>query len=173
MHRGSGWFTLELVFYVSLKYLRLFPGKMPTTEDRTCHCYRCVYTWRARKVPVRMCPRCKSRLWAVPEIRPKPPHPTGVGVPEVIAPHLEELRRQARRYGVESLRVFGSVARGEASSSSDVDLMFDSKEPLGLLRRLEFQQALEQTLGRRVDLVREEYLKWYLRPQAVADAVDL
>jgi uncharacterized protein len=122
---------------------------------------------------VRICPRCKSRLWAIPKVRPKPLRPTGLGVPEVIAPYIGELRRQARRYGVDSLRVFGSVARGEASRSSDVDLLFESKAPLGLLRKLEFQQALEQTLGRRVDLVREEYLKWYVRPQAAADAVGL
>ncbi len=70
-----------------------------------------------------------------------------------------------------NLRVFGSVARGEASEASDVDLLFDSEEPLGLLRREEFRTKLEAILGRQVDLVREEYLKWYVRPRALAEAV--
>jgi uncharacterized protein len=120
-----------------------------------------------------MCPRCKSRLWAVPRTRPKPLKPTGLGVARVVGPHLREIRALARRYGVNSLRVFGSVARGEATPISDVDVLFESGSPLGLLKRAEFKAKLEALLGRRVDLAREESLKWYVRPQALADAVAL
>jgi uncharacterized protein len=120
-----------------------------------------------------MCPRCKSRLWDVPKIRPRPERPTGLGPSQVIGRRAPAIRRLARRYGVRELRLFGSVARGEARADSDVDLMFDSESPLGLLRRAEFREKLEAIVGRRVDLVRPEYLKWYIRPQAEADAVPL
>ena len=143
----------------------------PTQE--IAHCFRCVYSWRPRKSPVRICPRCKSRLWNVPRIYPKSFHPAGLGVPELIVPHLRGVRRLARQYGVSRLRVFGSVARGEATPASDVDVIFDSTSPLGLLRRTEFKAKLEAILGRPVDLRREESLKWYVRPQALADAVAL
>ncbi len=137
------------------------------------HCYRCIYSWRPRRGPPRICPRCKSKLWNAPKIRPRLSSPTGLAVPQVVWPHLKEIRRLTRRYQIQSLRVFGSVARGEATPSSDVDLMFESRKPMGLLQKLRFQEELERILRRRVDLVREEYLKWYLRPQALADAVAL
>lgn len=72
-----------------------------------------------------------------------------------------------------SIRVFGSVARGEGNAASDVDLLFDSREPLGLLKRARFRGDLRRILGRNVDLVREEYLRWWIRPQVVAEAVTL
>jgi uncharacterized protein len=86
---------------------------------------------------------------------------------------VRDLYRIARRYGVSRLRVFGSVARGEATPASDVDILFDSVSPMGLLRRAEFKEKLEAILGRAVDLAREDSLKWYIRPQALADAVTL
>ena len=137
------------------------------------HCYRCIYSWRPRRLPVKTCPRCKSRLWNTPRIRAKSAHPTGQGIEEVVRPKVRSIHRLARRFGVVALRVFGSVSRGEATAASDVDVMFESRRPLGLLRRAEFREALEEVLCRRVDLVREENLKWYIRPQAVADAVEI
>ena len=137
------------------------------------HCYRCIYSWRPRKLPVKICPRCKSRLWNIPRIRVKPAHPIGQGIEEVVRPKIRSIHRLARRFGVDALRVFGSVSRGEATAVSDVDVIFESRQPLGLLRRAEFRAALEELLRRRVDLVREEDLKWYIRPQAVADAVEI
>lgn len=101
------------------------------------------------------------------------PRAMGLGVDAVVGPHLAEVRRLARSYGIGHLRVFGSVARGEATRTSDIDVLFDSGEPLGLLRRLEFHAKLEKLLGRKVDLVREEYLHWYVKPYALAESVPL
>ena len=142
-------------------------------SDSLVHCYRCVYSWRPRSSVVRMCPRCKSRLWNVPKIRPRPNGPTGLGIREVIDPHRTEIRRLCRRFAVSRLRVFGSVARGEASPTSDVDLLVDYSRPSGLLARVELRLALERVLHHRVDLGREETLHWAVRPQAKADAVEL
>ena len=122
---------------------------------------------------VHICPRCKSRLWNVPRILPRPVRPAGLGVREVIDPHRAAIRRLCRRYAVARLRVFGSVARGEAGPSSDVDILVEYSRPVSLLTVVELRMALEKLLRRRVDLSREEMLHWAVRPQARADAVEL
>jgi len=63
-----------------------------------------------------------------------------------LKPYLHE------RWGVTRLAVFGSVARGEADLSSDVDLVVDFDRPIGL-RFMELCNYLEESLGRRVDVL--------------------
>ena len=137
------------------------------------HCHRCVYSWRPIRTRVRICPRCKSKLWNVPKARPRPINPSGLGVAEVFGPHRYEVDQLKRRYKVRSLRVFGSTARGEAGEDSDVDLLVEFSQPVGLLRKTRLQLDLERVLKRKVDLMREDSLHWYVRPQALADAVTL
>jgi predicted nucleotidyltransferase len=58
------------------------------------------------------------------------------------------------RFGVESLALFGSVARDEAGPDSDVDVLVDFNRPITLFDLVAVQQHLERCLGvRRVDLV--------------------
>jgi Predicted nucleotidyltransferases len=66
----------------------------------------------------------------------------------------ERLAELCRRFGVSKLEVFGSFANGNADASSDVDVLvtFAPGESLGL-GIVEFQQALEDLLGRTVDLL--------------------
>jgi predicted nucleotidyltransferase len=52
-----------------------------------------------------------------------------------------------------------------------VDFLVEFGRPADLVTARELRLALGRILGREVDLVREEYLKWYVRPQALADAV--
>ena len=58
----------------------------------------------------------------------------------------------AERYGIESMALFGSVARGEHNENSDVDLLIKFKSP-SLYLYAELSDALETILGRRVDIV--------------------
>ena len=60
--------------------------------------------------------------------------------------------RQAE-YGLSSLGVFGSFARGQAQEESDVDVVFETSEP-NLFRTSRMKQELEELLARRVDVVR-------------------
>lgn len=60
--------------------------------------------------------------------------------------------RQAE-YGLSSLGVFGSFARGQAQEESDVDIVFETSEP-NLFRTSRMKQELEELLARRVDVVR-------------------
>ena len=148
---------------------------MPDLGMGLLGCYRCGYVWRLRRSPVALCPRCKSRLWNDPPL-PRPPGPRrhrGLGVEEIIGPHRRELVRIAKRSHAKDLRVFGSVARGEAGKSSDVDLLVKYDRPVGLLARMELKERLQALLGRRVDLATEESLHWFVRPRVLAEAVPL
>lgn len=80
-----------------------------------------------------------------------------------------------RALGVERVRIFGSVARGEATAASDIDLLLDFApgEEYGLLHLMRVKALLEDLLGRRVDVVTEASLRDPLRGEILADAVDV
>lgn len=64
-----------------------------------------------------------------------------------------ELRQLAKRHGVRSLRVFGSMARGDASDQSDVDLLVEPEHVLSGLALGELLMDAQDLLGRSVDIV--------------------
>jgi predicted nucleotidyltransferase len=73
--------------------------------------------------------------------------------------------------GVRSLDLFGSVARGDAGPSSDVDLLVDFDRPVGLFHFFRVQRRLEEILGCKVDLVMRDAVKRQLRDRIFAEAV--
>jgi uncharacterized protein len=145
---------------------------MTRRQVRRVHCYRCIYTWRARYRRPRMCPRCKSLYWNLPKVRPvRLGH--GLGIAEVLGPHRSEILRLARKFGVKNIRVFGSVRRREAGPRSDVDLLVEWSPDSSLLDSGAFRVALKQLLGRSVDTVDERFLHWAIRPHVLAEAFPL
>lgn len=82
-----------------------------------------------------------------------------VSLSEVTARLRRELPRLREQYGLRSLAVFGSVVRTEQRGDSDVDLLASFIETPSLLRLLEVENDLADTLGNRVDLVLDEGLK--------------
>ncbi len=136
------------------------------------HCYRCVYTWTPRRTPVRRCPRCKSKLWNVPEVRPT--HlGNGLGIPEVLGPHRERIIALVERYGAKRVRVFGSVRRREADEKSDVDLLVDRLPRSSLLAHAHLETALSKVVGRPVDGGEEDCRPLSPRPHVLAEATPL
>ncbi|MGH9334698.1 MAG: nucleotidyltransferase family protein, partial [Vicinamibacteria bacterium] len=71
---------------------------------------------------------------------------------EPIVARLRAQRPLLQRYGVSTLSLFGSVARGEAEEDSDVDLLVEFSRPIGFFEFVRLKRALEEILGRRVDL---------------------
>ena len=68
------------------------------------------------------------------------------------------------RYGVRSLALFGSAARGEAGPNSDIDLLVEFDAPPGFDRYMALKWRLEELVGRPVDLVMASALApWALR----------
>lgn len=63
------------------------------------------------------------------------------------------IEEAARRRGFTNVRVFGSVARGEATTDSDIDLLVDAPRPTGLFALAGLEQELTDLLGRRVDVL--------------------
>ena len=65
----------------------------------------------------------------------------------------------ARRYGVETLSLFGSYARGEADESSDIDFLLGKGKIRGLLDYCSMINDLEETFQRHVDMVERSAVK--------------
>jgi uncharacterized protein len=86
---------------------------------------------------------------------------------------LREHAPELKEAGLVHLRVFGSVARGEASPQSDVDLLadFDKSKRVTLLTVGRLESLLADLLGVRVDLSAAEWMKEPVRMQALREAV--
>jgi uncharacterized protein len=148
---------------------------MQAVEIPELHCYRCGNTWTPRVQVVRICPRCKSPYWDEPKIH-VPSRGNGLGIKQVLGPHLAGIERISRRYHVREIRVFGSLARNAATPKSDIDLLVDFdryKAAKSELRALDLAQDLEALLERRVDVATEHSLHWFIQPQVVTEAVPI
>jgi hypothetical protein len=75
------------------------------------------------------------------------------------------------RFGVDSLSVFGSAARGSLTPDSDVDILVRYREAPGIFAFLDLKQYLEEIVGRPVDLVTEGALKKQLRSRILQEAI--
>lgn len=94
-------------------------------------------------------------------------------IAELLEAKKDEILRIAAKHGARNVRVFGSVARGEARPESDVDLLVEvgpgrtSFFPGGLIA------DLEDLLGKKVQVVTREDLHWYIRDRVLKEAVPL
>ena len=88
-----------------------------------------------------------------------------------IAGRREAILALAAKYGASNLRLFGSVARGEQSEASDVDLLVQMARGTSLLDHVGLMQELEELLHCRVDLVNENCLYPRIRERVLAEAV--
>jgi hypothetical protein len=85
----------------------------------------------------------------------------------------EEILRLAGRRGALNLRVFGSVARGEASEHSDLDLLVAWEPGRSLLDHAGLVQDLQELLGVQVHVGTEKSLHWYVRDKILSEATPL
>lgn len=94
---------------------------------------------------------------------------------EAISAHRDELDRVLRRYGASNPRLFGSVARGDATPDSDIDVLVDLDPVDGrLLMRLGgLTEGFRRILGHPVDVVTPTILREPVSATALADAVAL
>jgi hypothetical protein len=92
---------------------------------------------------------------------------------ELLREKRQEILQLAAKHGAGHIRVFGSVARGEAGPESDIDLLVDLEPGRSLLDHAALILDLQQLLGRRVDVVTERGLRERVRRQVLAEAVPL
>ncbi|HUY15681.1 MAG TPA: nucleotidyltransferase domain-containing protein [Terriglobia bacterium] len=95
---------------------------------------------------------------------------TNESMEEVLALLKAFMESQKSEYGLLSLGVFGSLARGEARSDSDVDIVFETNQP-NLFRTARMRAELERLLARPVDVVRlRERMNPRLRQRILREA---
>jgi hypothetical protein len=92
---------------------------------------------------------------------------------ERLRQHREDILRLAAKHGARNVRVFGSVARGEADENSDLDLLVDLDSDRSLLDHAALWLELQELMGRKVDVVTERSLKPLLRRRVLREAKPL
>lgn len=90
---------------------------------------------------------------------------------DLLKSRREDILRIAAKHGAHNVRVFGSVARGEADSQSDIDLLVEFKRGTTLLGHAALAQELEDLLGVKVDVVSERGLRDRVRERVLREAV--
>jgi hypothetical protein len=85
----------------------------------------------------------------------------------------EMILELAKRHGAKNVRVFGSVARGEADSDSDVDFLVEMESGRSLLDMGGLLMDLQDLLGHSVDIVTENGLKPHMRERVRREATTL
>jgi predicted nucleotidyltransferase len=96
-----------------------------------------------------------------------------MGIDELLGGKRDEILRVAARHGARKVRVFGSVARGEADETSDVDFLVELEPGRTLFDLGGLLMDLRDLLGRDVDVVTERGLKTRIRTRVVQEAVAL
>jgi uncharacterized protein len=85
----------------------------------------------------------------------------------ILRAHQTELAQR----GVKEIAIFGSVARGTASTGSDIDILVEFNQPIGLFDFVRLKMLLEQWTGKTVDLVTPDALHPALRQRILDEAL--
>ncbi|MFP4007120.1 MAG: nucleotidyltransferase family protein [Spirulinaceae cyanobacterium] len=86
---------------------------------------------------------------------------------------IEQKRDRLDEFAVKALFLFGSVARNEATSNSDVDFLVEFNRPVGLFTLLGLKSFLEEVLGCSVDIGTPDSLRPHLRDTVLKEAIRL
>ncbi|MCH6583986.1 MAG: nucleotidyltransferase family protein [Proteobacteria bacterium] len=89
---------------------------------------------------------------------------------ELLRKKRAEILAIAAKHGASNVRIFGSVARSEDTTTSDVDILVDMHGDRSLLDLVALKQDIEELLGRRADVLTEESISRYLRDRIRAEA---
>lgn len=89
---------------------------------------------------------------------------------DLVTNKRNEIVQIAHRHGATNIRVFGSLARGEADENSDVDFLVDMEKGRSLFDLGGLLMDLQKLLGRRVDVVTEKGLRPRIRERVLREA---
>lgn len=97
----------------------------------------------------------------------------GMDLEKLLKRKRKEILRLCTKYGARNVRIFGSVARGEADEGSDIDFLVEMEPGRSLLDLGGLQYELEALLGCRVDVVTVRGLKPRIRERILREAVSV
>ncbi len=93
-----------------------------------------------------------------------------MGIPEIIQGKKEQVLALAARHGASNVRIFGSVANGTADKDSDIDFLVDLEKGRSLFDLGGLLMDLQQLFDRKVDVVTENGLHWYIKDRILSEA---
>lgn len=96
-----------------------------------------------------------------------------MNLPDELLQKRADILRIAKRHGAGNVRVFGSMARGEADDQSDLDLLVEMREGSSLLDHAALWLELQEIFTRKVDVVSENGIKERIRDRVLREAVPL
>ena len=96
-----------------------------------------------------------------------------MGMRELLKTKREEILRIAAEHGARNVRVFGSVARGEADEQSDVDFLVELDKGRSLMDHAALLVELEALLGCKVDVAPDDCLRPKFKERILKEAVPL
>lgn len=76
-----------------------------------------------------------------------------------------------QKFRVKEIGIFGSFVRGEQKDTSDLDLLIDFEEPIGLIRYVGLQNYLSDKIGERVDLITKSGIKPRIRGNILKEVI--
>lgn len=96
-----------------------------------------------------------------------------MNIEELLKNKRQEILNIAAKHGARNVRVFGSVALGEAREDSDVDFLVEMETDRSLLDRASLLVDLEELLDCKVDVATERVLKSRIRDSVLRDAIPI
>jgi uncharacterized protein len=78
-----------------------------------------------------------------------------------------------RRYLIKRAAIFGSLAKGNATAQSDVDLLIEPDENFTLFKMLQLEEEIAEIVNRKVDLVEYDALKFSIRKEVLSYAIPI
>lgn len=93
-----------------------------------------------------------------------------MGIPEIIQDRKDQILSLAAKYGASNVRIFGSVANGTADENSDIDFLVDLEKGRSLFDLGGLLMDLQELFNRKVDVVTENGLHWYIKDRILNEA---
>lgn len=94
-------------------------------------------------------------------------------VDKIIMNLREKMPVLREKYKVKDLGVFGSYVRGEQKKGSDLDILVEFQEPVGLFKFMELEEFLEKNTGVKIDLVSKKALKPRIGKHILEEVVNI
>jgi uncharacterized protein len=96
-----------------------------------------------------------------------------MAIDDLLRDKREDILRITWQHGARNVRIFGSVARGDAGSESDVDFLVRLEPGTTLLRHAALIRELKRLLGREVHVVSDRALRQKIKDRVMREAVPL